>query len=118
MNLAIKEIQLLEYGTPVEPKSSEKKILQKEGAEMPNLAGEFAHMSELIGKIIVSYYCNVNIFKGVSKAKLRPATPEEIETAEIEANEELMKDIQEGAEDIRQGNVISYEELKRKHDLK
>jgi hypothetical protein len=116
--LAIKEIQLLEYGTPVEPKSSEKKCLQKEGAEFPNLAGEFAHMSELIGKIIVSYYCNVNIFKGISKCKLRLATPEELETAEIEANDEMMKEIQEGAEDIRQGNVISYEELKRKHGLK
>ena len=39
------------------------------------------------------------------------------ETIEIMSNNELMKSVKQGIEDIRNGNYITFEEFKKKHQL-
>ncbi len=115
--MATREIQLLEYGKPREIRPSERKVLRKEDiGDIPRFMADLAPLGEKFEQIIVSYY-DVNIFRNRSRQRLCRATPAEIETAEIMANEELMKDIKEGTEDIRAGRVIGYEDLKKKHGL-
>jgi len=49
--------------------------------------------------------------------KLREDIDSYIDTLEILLDKELMEELKESEEDIKKGNIITHEELKRKYKL-